>query len=448
MSSTVAILGRPNVGKSTLFNALTESREALVKNQPGVTRDIHRGRVDWLGRQFEVIDTGGLTEQKDGFSRLIQDRIQEIMPSVACLIVVVDARAGLCPEDVNVVHFAMVSNKPFLVVANKVDHVKDWPSVEIDFARLGQDVFPVAFEKRIGISEILDWVMPNMSFFQQGEKPIIHRPILTMIGKTNVGKSSLCNRLHGLERMLVTDIPGTTTDSIESLITFKGKKYTLIDTAGLRRKSKRQKEGLEVLASYKTEKAMNRCDVILLLMDGLEGPGQQEARLIHQALEFHKAVILVVNKTDLGVQQKQAFRKHTHEQIKKAVHFFPDIPHVFISAKTGLGLENLFKKVEEVWSQLQFRIPTAPLNRFFLKVTNQTPPPLVGSTPVKFYYMTQTRQIPPSFIVFVNRAKGLTPSYKRFLIRKIKQEWSLQGIPLRIFAFSNKPSKSPTKPKK
>lgn len=435
MSATVAILGRPNVGKSTLFNVLTESKQALVKNQPGVTRDIHRGQVQWMKQHFEVIDTGGFTKQKDGFSQLIQDRIQEIIPSTACLIVVVDAKAGLCPEDTAVVRFAQKTNKPFLLVANKVDRVKDWSLAQLDFCQLGQQVYSAAFEHHRGISEILDWVISHLPDSASDTTPIIHKPILAMIGKTNVGKSSLCNRLHGLERMLVTDIPGTTTDSIDSIIEFKSKSYTLIDTAGLRRKSQRQKEGLEILASYKTKKAMDHSDIVLLLMDGLQGPSQQEARLVDQALKFHKPVILVVNKTDLGVQQKEAFRKNIRQQITKAFHFFPDIPVVFISAKTGLGLEALFVQIEELWSRLQFRIPTAHLNRFLLQIITKTPPPLAGATPVKFYYLTQTRQVPPSFIAFVHPVKGLTPSYKRFLIRKIKEHWSLHGIPLRIFAL-------------
>lgn len=449
MSSIVAILGRPNVGKSTLFNALTKTKKALVKNQPGVTRDINTGLVQWSipcstdlnesGSKiidFEIIDTGGLTSKQDGFSSLIQNHIQQLMPSTACLIVVVDAKAGLCPEDIDVVRFAQKTNKPFLIVANKVDKIQDWPTLQSEFYSLGQQVFPATFEQRQGLSEILDWIIPHVSNLQ---KPFtVHKPILSIVGRPNVGKSSLCNRLHGLERMLVTDIPGTTTDSIDSIITYQGKSYTLIDTAGMRRKSKREKDDIEVLASYKAQQAMNRADVILLLIDGMDGPSQQDARLVEIALKFHKPVILVVNKTDLGVKQIKTFRQTCRSDIKKQFHFFSDIPIVFISAKTGLGLDALFAKVENIWEKLHFRISTSQLNQFVLKTVTQTPAPLTGLTPVKFYYLTQTQQVPPSFIAFVNQVKGVTPSYKRFLIRKIKENWKLTGIPIRIFALKNK----------
>ena len=231
--------------------------------------------------------------------------------------------------------------------------------------------------------------------------------------------------------MLVTEKPGTTTDSIQSLIEYKGKPYTLVDTAGMRKKSKKAKEGLEVLANYKTKEAMSLADINLLLIDGLEGPSHQDAKLVDESLRLQKPVILLVNKTDLG---QSGFRKKLREQIKSCFHFITDIPIVFISAKTGLGIQALFIKIEEIWKKLHFRIPTSQLNDFFTNTIKQAPSPFVGSKPVKFYYLTQTKQVPPSFIAFMNEPKGLTPSYKRFLIRKIKEEWSLSEIPIRIFS--------------
>ena len=430
-SFKVAILGSPNVGKSTLFNILTDSRDALVKDQPGVTRDIHIGQVHWGHHQFEVIDTGGLTDQKSsGFSALIKNKIQEIISFMDCLIIVMDGRLGLCPEDISVVDLARQAHKPFLIVVNKIDNVKDWSLAQADFYQLGHLVYSAAFEKRMGVSEILDWVVSHISSHKFKEVSPVAKPVLALIGRPNVGKSSLCNRLHHLERMLVTERPGTTTDSIQSLIEYKGKPYTLIDTAGMRNKSKKAKEGLEVLASYKTKHAMNFADINLLLIDGLEGPSHQDARLVDESLKLQKPVILLVNKTDLG---KSGFRKKLREQIKDCFHFMTDIPIVFISAKTGLGIEALFVKIEEIWKKLHFRIPTSQLNSFFTNTIKQAPSPFVGSKAVKFYYLTQTKQIPPSFIAFMNEPKGLTPSYKRFLVRKIKEKWSLFEIPIRIF---------------
>ena len=436
-SFKVAILGAPNVGKSTLFNILTDSRDALVKNQPGVTRDIHIGQVHWEHYQFEVIDTGGLTEEKDdSFSTLIKDKIQEVVSFVDCLIVVMDGRAGLCPEDISVVKFARQANKPFLIVVNKIDSVQKWDTVQADFYQLGSLVHSAAFEKKIGISEILDWIVSHITSCSVKEKEAqAVKPILALIGRPNVGKSSLCNRLHHLERMLVTEKPGTTTDSVQSLIEYKGKHYTLIDTAGMRKKSKKAKEGLEVLASYKTKQAMSLADINLLLIDGLEGPSHQDAKLIDASLKLQKPVILLVNKTDLGQGE---FRKKLREQIKDCFHFISDIPIVFISAKTGLGLDAIFVKIEEIWKKLHFRISTSQLNSFFTDTIRQAPSPFVGTKSVKFYYLTQTKQVPPSFIAFMNEPKGLTPSYERFLIHKIKKKWSLYEIPIRIFPLKKR----------
>ena len=430
-SLRVAILGSPNVGKSTLFNVLTDSRDALVKDQPGVTRDIHIGQVKWEHHSFEVIDTGGLTDQKsDFFSALIKNKIKEVISFADCLIIVMDGQIGLCPEDISVVDLARQTNKPFLVVANKIDSIKNWSLLQGDFCQLGCPVYPTAFEKKMGISEILDWVVSHISSSKVKKNSTTAKPVLSLIGRPNVGKSSLCNRLHTLERMLVTEKPGTTTDSIQSLIEYKGKSYTLIDTAGMRRKSKRAKEDIEVLATYKAKQAMSFADINLLLIDGLEGPSRQDAKLVDDSLKLQKPVILLINKTDLG---QGGFRKKLREQIKNCFHFITDIPIVFISAKTGLGLDALFVKIEEIWKKLHFRIPTSQLNSFFTSTINQTPSPFVGSKPVKFYYLTQTKQIPPSFIAFMNEPKGLNSSYKRFLIRKIKQQWSLFEVPIRIF---------------
>ncbi|MCB0393436.1 MAG: ribosome biogenesis GTPase Der [Bdellovibrionales bacterium] len=432
----VAIIGRPNVGKSTLFNILTDSRKALVKNQPGVTRDIRYDKASWRDRQFEVIDTGGLTDSNDIFSQLIKEQVLELLKSVDAVVFVTDARAGLCPEDRDVLKIIKKANKPHIVAVNKIDSHTDLDTLTYEFLELGEKVIGCSFENRFGTTDVLEWI-----YEQIGEQVMVEVPnliTLAIVGKPNAGKSSLTNELLGENRMLVSEVAGTTTDSIDSYIQRGDRQYCIVDTAGLRKKNKRRKDGLEMLSGIQSIKSIKRADIVLLVVDGLIGPTDQDAKVLNEVIASHKGVILVVNKSDVGRKEIDDYRQTLREQTADTFHFFDDIPVVFISAKLGHGINELFECIEETWRKLNFRVSTSDLNDFFIKVIRRAPAPVAGTKNVKFYYATQTQQRPPSFMAFANRPDGVTNAYRRFLVNQIKENWNLKGVPVRVFAIQNK----------
>jgi len=434
----VGILGRPNVGKSTLFNLLTRTRKSVVKNQPGVTRDFILDETEWWGKKFQVIDTGGLTEADDIFSKLIFSRVLSVIDSFDLLIVVFDGKAGLVPEDREVVRMAKEAGKPTFLVVNKVDSYQDTDILTSEFYEFGMDVQACSFEKRDGVDVLVEWIIGFSKISKEEPVPDLN---ITIVGKPNVGKSSLCNRLLGQDRMMVSDIAGTTVDAVESQFSYNDLLYQLVDTAGIRRQSKR-KYGVESLAAIKSHKAIDNTDVTLLMVDALEGPTVQDAKLVEYILGQHKAVILVCNKLDLGKEEIPAFRSWFKSRVENVFHFYTTIPLVFISAKTGAGLNDLFSKVEWVWERLNVRIKTSKLNQFFFSVIRKAPAPVHGSKNVKLYYLTQTQQRPPSFITFANYPESVTPAYKRFLSKQIQKEFDLVGIPIRIFCLKKGDGKS------
>lgn len=435
--SRVAIIGRPNVGKSTLFNTLTRTRKAVVKNEPGVTRDVLVEPAEWWGHKFDVVDTGGITESDEGFSALIREQVLDILGSMDLLLVVMDGKVGLVPEDRDIIRIAKESGKPFLLVVNKVDRFQDADLVTSEFYEFGLDLIPASFEKHDGVDRLVEWVIEKLP---QGEHTQRGGIRLALVGKPNAGKSSLSNQLLGERRMLVSPIAGTTVDAVEAEFTYEGESYILVDTAGLRRSSKRH-DGVEFISAVKSHNAIDRAEIVLLLVDATLGPSMQDARLVEYCLERHKAVIMVANKSDIGKAEIPAFRSTFKAQVDKAFHFFPDIPVVFASAKTGSGIKDLFAKIEETYKKLYIRISTSHLNKFFFEVIRQAPAPVWGTRNVKFYYLTQTHQIPPSFIAFANHPQGVTPAYRRFLAKRVQERWDLQGIPVRIFIMKSRSGK-------
>lgn len=427
----VAIMGRPNVGKSTLFNRLIRSRRAVVRDEPGVTRDILIEPTEWWGKSFEVVDTGGLSEGKEGFTALIREQVVEFLNSVDLLVMIVDGRTGIMPEDRTAYQIAKSTGLPMLVVVNKCDRTLEADTYLPDFWEFGTDLLPAAFERDFHIDEIVEWILARL-----GEDEMRGREgfRLAIVGKPNAGKSSLANHLLGTNRMLVSEIAGTTVDAVETEYEHNGEKYILIDTAGLRRAGK-QKDGVEVLSTFKTRHAVHRADLVLLVIDGTVGPSNQDSRIIEMCLEQHKAILVVANKMDLGKEQHDNFRDWFRARIEREFHYFTDIPVVFTSAKSGAGIEDLFRKIQDMRGKLGVRITTSQLNKFFTEVIKQAPSPVYGTENVKFYYLTQTNQSPPSFIAFANHPEGVTPAYRRFLIRKIQENWDLRGIPLRIFVM-------------
>ncbi|MCB0384643.1 MAG: ribosome biogenesis GTPase Der [Bdellovibrionales bacterium] len=434
----VAIIGRPNVGKSTLFNVLTRTRKAVVRNEPGVTRDVQIEQTEWWGSQFEVMDTGGITDDKEGFSPLIREQVLSVLSHADMVLCVMDGRAGLVPEDRDIIRIAIEAGKEFLLVVNKVDRQSDYDLTSAEFFEFGVDVIPASFEKRDNVDRIVEWIKARLPQAEQDEREGIR---ISLVGKPNVGKSSLANRLLGEKRMLVSDIAGTTVDAIEAQIEYQGNKYILVDTAGLRRSAKRQ-DGVEFLSAVMSHRSIDQSNIVLLLVDGTLGPTDQDAKVLEYALAKHKGVILVANKSDLGQEEIPEYRKWFRSRIADEFHFFPDIPVEFISAKTGAGLDRLFARIEDVWKKLNFEITTSKLNDFFFRVIRQAPSPVWGTQNVKFYYLVKTQQRPPSFIAFANYPKGVTPAYRRFLAKRIQEEWGLEGIPIRIFVMQSRRKKS------
>lgn len=430
--TSIAVVGRPNVGKSTLFNLLADMRKSVVKDEPGVTRDILFETADLWGKNYDIIDTGGLTDADDDISVKIKAHVVEFLRSVDYLIVVMDGRDGLVPEDRDIIRIAKESGKPFIIAVNKIDKITELDTLTAEFYQFGADVVGCSFEQRMGMDQLLQWIFDHVDDNKAFAEDAF---ILSIVGKPNVGKSSLCNRLLGQSRMLVSDIAGTTTDPVDSPFTYNDKNYVLIDTAGLRRSSRRL-EDVEVISAFKTQKSIRKSELVLLVIDGTLGPTEQDAKILEIISEQHKGVVLVVNKSDLG-EEMDEYRKTIRAQVEKNFHFYADIPIVFISALTGKGLKDLFQTIESVREKLYFRVGTRELNEFFMDTIRLAPSPVFGVKDVKFYYLTQTRQFPPSFIAFANHPEGVDNSYRRFISKKLKERWGLEGIPVRIFVMKS-----------
>ena len=421
------ILGRPNVGKSSLFNRLVQKRKALVADQPGLTRDILKEQVSWWGKDFEVWDSGGLWSQQQTWSALIDKKVQTAIKESDLILFVMSARSGLLEEDQKTYRLIKKSGKPFLNLVNKVDDINKADFLLSDFYSLGEELTPCAFEKDTGISTVVEWIVKHLSHKNSTAKTLSDKEKqkksvrLLMIGKVNVGKSTLGNALLKKDRLLTSDVPGTTSDIVADTFQHDKQSYTLLDTAGVGK--------VKTLTELKTYQSFKTADLILLLIDGVTGPTRRSARLLNTCLEEHKAVVVVVNKWDLvSSVSKQKYRKNIQDKFR----FYPDLPVVFISALHSSGLGLLMKKVDEIYKKTQVRISTSQLNRFFTEVIRKAPAPVYGAQDVKFYYLTQTHRAPPSFVAFANYPKGVREGYYRFLVRQIQKKWNLQGIPIRI----------------
>ncbi len=430
----LAIIGRPNVGKSTLFNFLTETRKAVVKDQPGVTRDILIEPAELWGNEYEVIDTGGLTEASDLISVLIREQVVEFLKSIDLLICVMDGRTGLIPEDRDIIRIAIETAKPFLIVVNKIDSVQNLEILKAEFYEFGKEVVSASFEQRHGMTEILEWISEHIKKFKALERDAF---TIAIVGKPNVGKSSLVNCLVGENRVLVSTIAGTTVDTVDVELEYEGNKYVILDTAGLRKQAKRY-EDVEIISAFKSRDAISRADLVLLVVDGTEGPTNQDTKILEQIIDEHKTVLMVANKTDLGADDIAAFHDAFEAQSEKTFHYYTDIPTVFVSALYGQGINDMFAKIEDLKVKMNFKIGTSQLNDFFMTAIRGAPSPVHNNDNVKFYYLTQTNQVPPSFIAFANHPESVSPQYRRYLSKRIKEEWGLQGLPIRIFVMKSR----------
>jgi GTP-binding protein len=428
----VAIFGRPNVGKSTLYNQLTGTRNAVVKDQPGVTRDIHSGIAEWRSIRFEIFDTAGVTEGGDkAWSAAIRRQALKAAEQADKVVFILDGKYGLNPEDKDLAQFIARLKKPVLAVVNKLDQVESQDVGLSEFYGLGfETLLPASFEHKYGLNEICDWIVIGEAPQKELKEENIIR--IAVVGKPNAGKSTLINSLLGEERVVVSPVAGTTIDSVEVPFTRMGQEFVLIDTAGLRRHAKRQ-DHVEQISARKTEESIVSADILLLMVDATEGPSHQDARIVEMVLEHHRAVILVINKIDLCEGKVPKFREKLKSQIENTFHFYRDIPQSYISATTGRGVPQLFREIERVWKALNLQITTRDINDFFFNIIRLAPSPSYRGNDIKFLYITQTKQRPPSFMCFVNEPRGVTNSYKRFLATKIKEHYKLGGIPVRIY---------------
>ena len=433
----VAIVGRPNVGKSTLFNALAGSNIAIVKDTPGVTRDRIYADVSWLDMDFTLIDTGGIEpDSKDVILSQMRAQAQIAIDTADVIIFITDVRQGLVDADDKVADMLRRSGKPIVLVVNKVDNMAKYLPDVYEFYNLGLgDPIPVSASNKLGFGEMLDEVTRHFdrSYLEEEED---ERPKIAIIGKPNVGKSSIINALLGENRVLVSDIPGTTRDAIDTVITRNEKDYVFIDTAGLRRKS-RIKEDLERYSIVRAVSAVEKADVIILVISAEEGITEQDAKIAGIAHERGKGMIIAVNKWDAIEKDDKTIYRFT-DKIRQVLSFMPYARILFVSAKTGQRLEKLFELIDVVVENHSLRIQTGVLNEIITEATALNQPPSDKGKRLKIFYATQVAVKPPTFVLFVNDKELMHFSYLRYLENKIREAFGFEGTPLRFFVRERK----------
>ena len=430
----VAVVGRPNVGKSTFFNKIAGKRISIVEDVPGVTRDRVHADVEWLGHPFTLIDTGGIDpHSEDALLSQMRAQAQTAIELADVICFFTDAREGLTEDDRDVANLLRRAGKPVLLVVNKVDYLGLNDSM-YEFYELGLgDPIGISSVNMLGFGDLLDQII---SFFPEGydtekedEKAVIQ---MAIVGRPNVGKSSLTNRLLGQERTMVSDIPGTTRDAIDTaFVTDDGTAFNIIDTAGIRRKSVIEDESLERYSVLRSIAAIRRCDVALLIIDANDGVTEQDTKIAGLIHEEGKAVIVIVNKWDALEKETGTLEKYRKEVIEK-LKFMDYAPVMFISARTGQRVSTVFDKVKEVFETSRRRVTTGVLNDVLNDATDNLQPPLQGTRRLKIYYATQTGIQPPTFVFFVNDENLLPFSYERYLENYFRKTFPLEGTPIRF----------------
>ena len=433
----MAIVGRPNVGKSTLFNALAGERISIVKDTPGVTRDRIYAEVTWLDKQFTMIDTGGIEpESKDMMLTYMREQAQIAIDTADVIVFVTDVRQGLVDADGKVADILRRSGKPVVLAVNKVDSFEKFMADVYEFYNLGiGEPFPVSAASMLGFGDLLDEVVGHFKGGETEEEEDA-RPKIAIVGKPNVGKSSIVNKLLGENRVIVSDIAGTTRDAVDTPVVFNGKEYVLIDTAGLRRRSK-IKEELERFSIIRTVTAVERADVVVVVIDAGEGVTEQDAKIAGIAHDRGKGIVIAVNKWDSIEKDDKTIYKYT-AKIREILSFLPYAQILFLSAKTGQRITKLFEVVEVVIQNQNLRIATGVLNEIMTEATALQQPPSDKGKRLKLYYITQVSVKPPTFVIFVNDKELMHFSYTRYLENKIREAFGFKGTALKFFIRERK----------
>lgn len=433
----VAVVGRPNVGKSTLFNVLAGSKISIVKDTPGVTRDRIYAECTWLNMNYTLIDTGGIEpESKDIILSQMREQAQIAIDTADVIIFMVDVRQGLVDADAKVADMLRRSAKPVVLCVNKVDSFEKYMADVYEFYNLGiGDPVPVSATSMLGIGDLLEAVASHFPEKDVSEEED-SRPKIAIIGKPNVGKSSIINKLTGENRVIVSDIAGTTRDAIDTDIQWNGQDYIFIDTAGLRRKSK-VKEDLERYSIIRTVSAVERADIVVLVIDAVEGVTEQDAKIAGIAHDRGKGIVIAVNKWDAKEKDDKTIYRFT-EDVRKTLSFMPYAEIVFISAKTGQRLNKLFEVIDMVIENQSMRIQTGVLNEIMTEAVAMQQPPTDKGKRLKLYYMTQVSVKPPTFVIFVNDKELMHFSYTRYLENQIRQTFGFKGTSLNFIIRERK----------
>lgn len=433
----VAIVGRPNVGKSTLFNVLAGEKISIVQDTPGVTRDRIYADINWLGYNFTLIDTGGIEPETDNIIlKSMREQAEIAIETADVIIFMTDVRQGMVDDDSKVADMLRRSKKPIVLVVNKVDSFEKFMPDVYEFYNLGLgDPHPISGSSRLGIGDMLDEVV---SHFDESAKEEVEdeRPRIAIIGKPNVGKSSIINKLLGEDRVIVSDIAGTTRDAIDTEVVRNGREYVFIDTAGLRKKSK-IKEDIERYSIIRTVSAVERCNVAVLVIDATEGITDQDAKIAGIAHERGKGMIIAVNKWDAIEKNDKTIYKFT-EEIRNKLSYMPYAELLFISAETGQRLPKLFETIDAVIENHSLRVATGVLNEIMSEAVAMQQPPSDKGKRLKLFYITQVSVKPPTFVIFVNDKELMHFSYTRYIENRIRESFGFRGTPLKFIIRERK----------
>lgn len=429
MANIIAIVGRPNVGKSTLYNRLTESRKAIVDDYSGVTRDRHYGQGEWIGKKFAVVDTGGYVHgSEDVFEAAIREQVLIAIEEASVILFMVDVTTGITDLDDAIADVLRRSKKPVFVVVNKVDHPLLQQEASIFYSFGLGEIYPLSSMTGSGTGELLDEVVKH---FEHEDEEAEDRPKFTIVGRPNVGKSSLTNALIGKERNIVTPVAGTTRDSIRIHYNQYGHDFILIDTAGLRRKAK-VKENIEFYSVMRTIKALEESDVVILMLDATEGIEAQDINIFHLAEKNKKGIVILVNKWDL-IEKNHKTTKVFEDLIREKIAPFTDVPIVFTSVTEK---QRIFKAVEaatHVYQNKVKKVPTSKLNDVMLPIIENYPPPATKGKYIKIKYVTQLTGRSPMFAFFCNLPQYIKEPYKRFVENKLRENFDFEGVPVQVY---------------